>query len=306
MGAATGLGLLDVAILEACEASGATVGSLVKTRTVLDVLHERTGVGPRAAYEPLCDLARPWVLNLPLIEFHGNCGSQDDPPANPRYTQCCLSPLGEAALAAERSEIGSVPIGLINGTTHVDGRRPPLDPGRVAAAVRVAADGDVSDPELVGIVGPPSFPTGCDVDVDLALLASGAATEIVASARIESDGDLLVISHLPPDSSEERVQESISRFVHRQSRPDRRSGTGPGIRSIRNERTSRSGTRIVVERQRHADAQGVAAALLEMWPIRQSIAVRFEQPLATLIRAAASDPDGLDERLAMVERATPS
>lgn len=141
MGAATGLGLLDAAILEACEASGATVGSFVKSRIVLDTLHGRTGIGPRVAYEPLCDLARPWVLNLSLLEFHGNCGSPDDPPASPRYTECCMSPLGEAALAAERGEIGPLPIGLINGTTHVDGRRPPLDAGRVVAAIRSAAGG---------------------------------------------------------------------------------------------------------------------------------------------------------------------
>lgn len=306
MGAATGLGLLDVAILEACEVSGATVGSFVKSRTVLDTLHERTGIGPRVAYEPLCDLARPWVLNLSLLEFHGNCGSPDDPPASPRYTECCLSPLGEAALGAERGEIGPLPIGLINGTTYVDGRRPPLDAGRVVAAIRSAAGGDTSDVELVGAVGNPSFPTGCDVEVDLDALTSGVDAEIVVSARIEPEGHLLVISHLPPDSSPGQVEESIVRLVHRSSRSGRQSGTGTGIRSVRNETTSRTGTRVVVELHDDADVEGVTAAVFELWPIRRSIAARLEQPLAALVRHAASDLDGLDDRLAMIERETGS
>lgn len=304
MGAATGLGLLDVAILEACEVSGATVGSFVRSRTVLDALHERTGIGPRVTYEPLCDLARPWVLNLRLLEFHGNCGSRDDPPASPRYTECCLSSLGQAALAAERGEIGPLPIGLINGTTHVDGRRPPLDAGRAVVAIRSAAGGDASDAELVAAVGFPSFPTGCDVEVDLALLASGADAEIVFSARIESEGDLLVISHLPPDSSPDQVMESIVRLVHEPGRSGREPGTGAGIRGVRNETAGRTGTRIVVELDARADLAGVTAALFALWPIHQSIAARFERPLAALIREAAADPDGLDERLAMIQRGT--
>ena len=115
MVSATGIGQVDLAILEACEASGATLGSVVRCETVLDHLHQHRAIGPRLAYERLCDLARPWVLQLGLVDFVGHLGSPHDPPANPRFTECCLSRLGEAALAAERGEIGSLPIGLING-----------------------------------------------------------------------------------------------------------------------------------------------------------------------------------------------
>ncbi len=50
----------------------------------------------------------------------------------------------------------------------------------------------------------------------------------------------------------------------------------------------------------------VIGALVELWPIRRSIAARFEQPLAALIRQAASDRNGLDHRLALIEPATRS
>ncbi|MFV0308785.1 MAG: hypothetical protein ACK5OX_13695 [Desertimonas sp.] len=130
---------------------------------------------------------------------------------------------------------------------------------------------------------------------------------IVVSARIEPEGQLLVISHPPPDSSPEQVEESILRLLHGPSRSGRRSGIGTGIRGVRNETTSRTGTRVVVElRVPAADVEGVTAALVELWPIRRSIAARLEQPLAALIRQAASDRVGLDERLAMIEQGTRS
>jgi len=104
---ATGLGLLDLAIIEACHRVGAVSDApYVKTSLVLDEVHERTGIGQRIAYEPLCNLARPWVVHLALIDFHGNYGDLDSPPAAARYTECRLTPLGVAALAAERGTTG--------------------------------------------------------------------------------------------------------------------------------------------------------------------------------------------------------
>ena len=48
----------------------------------------------------------------------------------------------------------------------------------------------------------------------------------------------------------------------------------------------------------------MTSALFGLWPIRQWIAARFERPLAALIREASADPDGLDERLTIIERGT--
>ena len=142
MSAATGLGVLDVMILEAIEAAGARHDRpYLRTQRALDVLHERTGIGPNQAYESLCDMARPFVVHLPLVDFHGNYGSPDFGPAAARYTECRLTKLGEAALAAERGELGPLPIALINGDLHHGRRRPPLDPRRVLAAVGAAATG---------------------------------------------------------------------------------------------------------------------------------------------------------------------
>lgn len=307
MGSATGLGLLDVAILRACEASGATLGRVVSSETVLEELYQRTGVGPRVAYEPLCDLARPWVLHLGLLEFVGNFGSPADPPTGPRNTECCLSRLGEAALAAERGETGPLPIGLINGTTHVGGGRPPMDPIKAVTAIRAAADPEASDDYVVRLVGLPSFPTGCEVDADEALVASGNEVDLVVSARLNHNDGLLTFSHLPPGSSAEEVEEAISLLM---LRPGQGAGSSRGakdplpIRSIRNVST-KGNTRIVVELEPAADSAAVIANIEQLRPLRNTMQVRFGRPLIGHLREAAADRDGLDERLAITVPAAP-
>ena len=147
MSDATGLGLLDVAILDACAAVGATHDRpFVKTRLVLDEVDARTGIGLRIASEPLYDLARPWVVHHRLLDVNGNVGSPDFGPADPRYTECRLTALGAEALAAERGDRSPLPIGLVTGDVHAGGRRPPFDPGRVADAV--ARANELTDDEI--------------------------------------------------------------------------------------------------------------------------------------------------------------
>lgn len=297
MSAATGLGLVDIAILEACEAS--TDGHpLVLTRTVLGLLHDRTGIGPRVATEPLYDLARPWVAHLPLLTVHGNYGSQDDPPANPKYTECGMTPLGTAALAAERGEMGMLPIGLINGTTSVGGTQPPFDPTRAIAAIRQAATTSASDADLVATIGRPAFPTGCEVDGDLAGLAAGHAAQLTLTARLDSVRgssryDHIEIRNLPPDSGNEEIAERIAdnsrRHVHQERWP---------VHDIEHRVVSRGGEDyLAVILDLETDPEPVMALLRSIWAIRRTVSAQLPAPLAQLIRAAAADTDGLETRL---------
>jgi hypothetical protein len=62
----------------------------------------------------------PWQLHLPLLDARGNHGSQHgDPAADARYTEVWLSRVGALALAAERAEVGPVPLGLIDGSPYL-------------------------------------------------------------------------------------------------------------------------------------------------------------------------------------------
>lgn len=52
-----------------------------------------------AIYDALVRMAQPWTLNYPLIDFDGNCGTEDgDPPAASRYTGARLSEYGMALI----------------------------------------------------------------------------------------------------------------------------------------------------------------------------------------------------------------
>src|SRR6201997_4940924 len=49
--------------------------------------------GNSAIYDALVRMAQPFSLRHPLIDFHGNYGAPDFPPAAERYTECRLSSL---------------------------------------------------------------------------------------------------------------------------------------------------------------------------------------------------------------------
>jgi hypothetical protein len=300
MSAATGLGMLDLAILEACEAAGAlpTVDH-IKTALVLDALYEATGVGQGVTYEPLLDLARSWSAHLLLIDFHGNAGRPEFGAASPKYTECRLTPLGVAALNAERGLSGPLPIGLINGDTHAGGRRPPLDPARVVQAIRAAPT--ASDAELAAIVGLPVFPTACEVVGDAQRLAAGDSVTLTLRARIRDEGaSSLVMDRLPPGSS----TSEIANMVYERTQMEKRGrGEPTGIRDI-HDASAGEVTRLIFHLAPGASMAQVRDQLSESWGVRRTLTVRLDRPLPQLIREQALGDD-LEHRLTRITAATP-
>jgi hypothetical protein len=119
------------------------------------------------------DRARGHAHHRATAADHGN-----DPPASPHYTEARLSPAGRIALAAERGQIAPVPVGLINGSTHRQGTRPPFRPAAVIDAIRqVLARPRLPARQITAVAGPPDFITGCAVTGDLAALAAGQRTD---------------------------------------------------------------------------------------------------------------------------------
>lgn len=108
----------------------------MKTGTVR-TSEEGIGLAPGYAYDVLLDLARPWRLPVWLVDGLGNYGDLVDRfHSEFRRTMARLSAAGQVALVAERGELAPVPIGLINGITYREGRRPPFRPTRIIEAVR--------------------------------------------------------------------------------------------------------------------------------------------------------------------------
>lgn len=134
------------------------------------------------------DLIVPWRRHLTLLDGEGNWGTDgDDPPADPRYTGVGLSAVGALALAAERRDLGPVPLGLVDGTLYAGGRVPPFDPRRVVEALRASAHD----------AGPPALPTGGEVAGDFGALLAGRKVRLQLGPRVVREPGALVITGLP-------------------------------------------------------------------------------------------------------------
>jgi DNA gyrase subunit A len=298
----TGLGAIDRALLEALDEVGARPDRPHrKSANVVRHVYATRAIGPRFGYETACALAARWLVHLRLIDFHGNLGGPDDndPPAGPRYTEIRLSNAGAFALAAERGELPRLPIGLINGDLTAGGTSPPFEPNAVARAVRrAAADPGVTDAELSELVGPPSFPTGCSVDGDMAALAAGESTRLHLSARVSlesgRDRPQVVISHLPFGIGADAVSSAVAGRAT--TRDDRLARTNPALSArlripltdVRNESTT-TGVRLVCSIADDADPEICRARVIETWPVTIDIPAQLARPLPALVRAFVDD-----------------
>jgi hypothetical protein len=135
-GERTGPSQIELSVLAAVAAVTPAHG-FARSLRALAAIEERTGLGPRYSCELLLDLARPWVIPVPLIAIQGNAGSPGgDPASAPVYTHIRVSHAGQLVLDAEMGLRPPVPAGLINGSSYRGGTQPPLEPGRVLAALR--------------------------------------------------------------------------------------------------------------------------------------------------------------------------
>lgn len=181
----SGVGPVELSVLAALAAVTPARGYARSPRALASV-EERAGLGPRYSYELLLDLARPWVIPVPLVTVQGNTGSPGaDPASAPVYTGCRVSHTGRLVLGAEAGHRPPVPAGLVNGTSYRGGTQPPLDPGRVLATLRrLLDDPALPDREILSTLGPPEFVTGCVVTGDLAGLARGKRVTLRLASRI--------------------------------------------------------------------------------------------------------------------------
>src|SRR3954447_8175764 len=67
-------------------------------RVTGDVMGKYHPHGNQSIYDALARMAQPFSLRHPLIDFHGNYGSPDFPPAAERYTECRLATLATRLL----------------------------------------------------------------------------------------------------------------------------------------------------------------------------------------------------------------
>jgi DNA gyrase/topoisomerase IV subunit A len=304
MGERSGAGLAEVAIMNALDSLGARPGRRhVRNARVLAAVEEHIGLAPGYAYQVLADQAQPWTVPVTLVDGQGNFGSRgNDPPAHFRYTEARLSPAGQVALAAERGELAPVPVGIINGSTYRDGARPPFRPQAIIEALRqVIRRARVSSKDLIEIIGPPDFLTGCTVSGDLAALAAGRPTVLRLQARvtISRDRSQVVIENIPPNISTDDASQSVAD----RARQARWASEHPGLhraahlplRDLRDVSTEREPFgRFVCIPETGTPPEVLRDRLMDVYGVSTTMTVALPRPLAAMVRGWVRAFEGED------------
>jgi len=311
----SGVGLVELAILEALDALGAQPGQPYQPNAmVLAAVEDLIGLAPGYAYEVLLDLGRPWTMPVSLISPCGNFGSRGhDQAANFRYTESGLTQAGQVVLAAERGELAPVPVGLINGNTHRGGTRPPFRPQGIIEALRqVSWHCGLSDAELAALVGPPEFGNGCSVTGDFAALAAGRGTILRLEARVSVGEDSVVIENLPPNANPDDTAADIAN----RARPHDWASRYPALhqqallplKDLRDESRAATDTdRLVCVPKAGTSPDQLRDQLIDVYGVHTTVEVTLPQPLAVMLRGwvGAHQDEDLPASLASLQDAIP-
>ena len=253
-------------------------------RVVGDVMGNYHPHGDTAIYDALVRLAQPWSLRYPLVQGQGNFGSQgNDPPAAQRYTECRMAPLAMQMVRDIDEETvdfapnydgrtlepvvlpSRFPNLLVNGSAGIAvgmaTNIPPHNLREVAAGVQWMLENPEASREealeaLIERISGPDFPTGGLIvgrrGVEDALRTGRGAITMRAAVTVDEDAkgrQLLVITELPyqvnPDNLLLRIAELVS------------DGKIGGIADVRDDSSSRTGMRLIIELKRDAVAQVV-------------------------------------------------
>lgn len=300
----TGLGPVEEALLLTLDDTGAgPERPHVKSAHVLAQLERHFAMAPSYGYQVACDLAHDWAVWLRLLDGRGNFGSPDQPPAEPRYTELRLTPVGTLAVAAERGDGASLPIGLINGSIYAGGQRPPFSPGPLLRAlIALLDDPGIDDAALVDICGPPAFPTRCDVAGDAHAVLAGRPGTLRVTARVtrgvEGGHEVVHITNLPPGVKPQSVVSGIQSRVQNSPWDDLPPELAASMRlPIANCKDASTDTVVITCRPTPGvDANDLAKRLRTLWGVHLDVRAVLPAPLPALLRAWLTDHAGAGTR----------
>ena len=269
-------------------------------RIVGDTMGKYHPHGDSSIYGALVNMAQEWSTRYPLVDGHGNFGSEDgDGAAAMRYTEARLSKISMEMLAdinkntvdfvpnfdeteKEPSVLPSrYPNLLVNGTTGIAvgmaTNIPPHNLREVIKAVvklidnRIEEDRDTTMEELLKIVKGPDFPTGAEIlgtrGIEEAYRTGRGKIRVRAVTNIEtmSNGkSRIVVTELPYMVNKARLIEKIADLV-KEKRID-------GITYIGDE-SSREGMRINIELRKDANANVILNQLYKHTQLQDTYGV---------------------------------
>ncbi|MGW3039912.1 DNA gyrase subunit A [Kitasatospora sp. NPDC001159] len=252
-------------------------------RVVGDVMGNYHPHGDTSIYDTVVRLAQPWSMRMPLVDGNGNFGSPgNDPAAAMRYTECKMMPLAMEMMRDideetvdfapnydGRSQEPTVlparfPNLLVNGATGIAvgmaTNIPPHNLREVASGALWYLENPEATAEelleaLIERIKGPDFPTGAlivgrrGID-DYYRTGRGSVTMRAVVEVEEIQGrQCLVITELPYQVNPDNLALKIADLV--------KDGKIAGIADVRDESSSRTGTRLVVVLKRDAVAKVV-------------------------------------------------
>ncbi|MFN8148284.1 MAG: DNA gyrase subunit A [Candidatus Nanopelagicales bacterium] len=253
-------------------------------RIVGDVMGNYHPHGDSAIYDTLVRLAQPWALRYPLVQGQGNFGSPgNDPAAAMRYTEARMAQLAMEMVRDIDEETvdftpnydgrtqepvilpSRFPNLLVNGSAGIAvgmaTNIPPHNLGEVAEGVQWSlANPEATREELLAAllerVKGPDFPTGGLIvgrkGIEDAYRTGRGSVMMRAVVEVEEDNrgrTLLVVTQLPYQVNPDNLLLRIAELAN--------EGKIAGISDVRDDSSSRTGMRLVVELKRDAVAKVV-------------------------------------------------
>ncbi len=264
-------------------------------RVVGDVMGNYHPHGDSAIYDALARMAQPFSLRHPLIDFHGNYGSMEDPPAAARYTESRLDRLAMQMLAdidqntvdfidnydGTRSEPTVLPARypnlLVNGSQGIAvgmaTNIPPHNLNEVCDAVtHLLLNPEATIDDLMEHVRGPDFPTGGQilgrVGIESAYRTGRGSVKMRATTELRETGKRreIVVTAFPYQVSAGAVARKIVDLV--------RNNDLDGISNV-NDESSGDDTRFVITLKRDANPEVVLNNLWKSTPLQSSFGVNM-------------------------------
>ena len=269
-------------------------------RIVGDTMGKFHPHGDSSIYGALVNMAQEWNTRYPLVDGHGNFGSEDgDGAAAMRYTEARLSKISMEMVAdinkdtveftpnfdeteKEPSVLPSrYPNLLVNGTSGIAvGMATNIPPHNLTETInaivkiidnKVEENRDTTIEEIMEIIKGPDFPTGATIlgrkDIEQAYRTGRGkikTREVSEIETMDNGKSRIIVTELPYMVNKAKLVEKIASLV-KEKKVD-------GITDLRDE-SDQEGTRVVIEVRRDANANVILNQLYKHTQLQDSFGV---------------------------------
>lgn len=269
-------------------------------RIVGDTMGKFHPHGDSSIYGALVNMAQEWNTRYPLVDGHGNFGSEDgDGAAAMRYTEARLSKISMEMVADINKDTveftpnfdetekeptvlpSRYPNLLVNGTSGIAvGMATNIPPHNLTETInaivkiidnKVDEGRDTSIEEIMDIIKGPDYPTGGTIlgrqGIEQAYrtgrgkIVTRAVSEI---ETLENGKSQIIVTELPYMVNKAKLVEKIA-MLHKEKRIE-------GIADLRDE-SDQDGTRVVIEAKRDANANVLLNQLYKHTQLQDSFGV---------------------------------